>query len=125
MTNLICDFRVGWPVGPHMGFGVGAVDIIDSVSLNPVVGGPITVRTPGGALVGAVPAGATFGGPFLKGNGWAFGYQAIAGFRYDIHPRPAFDLAYRSRPAPAPPLPNTRVFPFPPLALPSSLASYQ
>src|SRR5690348_9459582 len=27
MTNFIYDFTVGWPVSPHLGFGVGAVDI--------------------------------------------------------------------------------------------------
>ena len=35
MTNFIYDFTVGWPVTPHIGFGIGAVDNIDSVTLNP------------------------------------------------------------------------------------------
>src|SRR5262249_41291104 len=26
MTNFIYDFTLGWPVSPHLGFGVGAVD---------------------------------------------------------------------------------------------------
>jgi len=48
MTNFIYDFTIGWPVSPHLGFGVGAVDIVDSVSLNTVGGiGPLTVRAPG------------------------------------------------------------------------------
>src|SRR5246127_3303872 len=34
MTNVIYDFTIGWPVSPHVGAGIGAVDIIDSVSLN-------------------------------------------------------------------------------------------
>ena len=37
----------------------------------------------------------TFGGTFLKGNTWDFGYQAIAGIRYDINPLLAFDVDYR------------------------------
>src|ERR1700761_5414673 len=36
MTNFIYDFTLGWPVSPHIGFGVGAVDNVDSLSLNPV-----------------------------------------------------------------------------------------
>src|ERR1700694_4464694 len=27
MTNFIYDFTLGWPVTPHIGFGIGAVDI--------------------------------------------------------------------------------------------------
>ena len=33
MTNFIYDFTIGWPVTPHIGFGVGAVDNVDSISL--------------------------------------------------------------------------------------------
>ena len=36
MTNFIYDFTIGWPVTPHIGFGIGAVDNVDSISLNPV-----------------------------------------------------------------------------------------
>jgi outer membrane protein OmpA-like peptidoglycan-associated protein len=125
MTNFIYDFTIGWPVSPHLGFGVGAVDIIDSVSQNPVVAGPITVRTPGGALVGAVPAGTTFGGTFLKGNSWQFGYQAIAGFRYDINPLLAFDLDYRYLATTDPTFNNKGVFPFPPFGLPPNTTKYK
>src|SRR5215472_8345050 len=39
MTNFIYDFTLGWPVSPHIGFGVGAVNNVDSISLNPV--GPV------------------------------------------------------------------------------------
>src|SRR6266478_3043254 len=42
MTNFIYDFTIGWPVSPHIGFGVGAVDIVDSVSLNPFTTTPGT-----------------------------------------------------------------------------------
>src|SRR5215472_16919893 len=34
MTNVIYDFTIGWPVSPHIGAGIGAVDVIDSVSIN-------------------------------------------------------------------------------------------
>src|SRR5215472_16483411 len=34
MTNLIYDFTLGWPVTPHIGAGVGAVDVITSASIN-------------------------------------------------------------------------------------------
>src|ERR1700756_2626338 len=86
MTNFIYDFTLGWPVSPHIGFGVGAVDNVDSISLNGVTlnGGPFTVSGPGGVL-GRIGTGTPFpnptiGGTFLKGNSWNFGYQAIAGF---------------------------------------------
>ncbi len=29
MTNVIYDFVVGWPVTPHIGFGIGAVDNVE------------------------------------------------------------------------------------------------
>ena len=102
MTNFIYDFTIGWPVTPHIGFGIGAVDNVDSVSLNPVTLnglGPTTVSGPGGVF-GRIGAGTPFpnptlGGTFLKGSQWNFGYQAIAGFRYDINPLLAFDVDYR------------------------------
>ena len=34
MTNVIYDFTIGWPISPHIGGGVGAVDVLDSVSVN-------------------------------------------------------------------------------------------
>lgn len=70
MTNLIYDFQVNWPVTPHIGAGIGAVNIEASVN---------------------VP-GANYG---VKSNDWEFGYQAIAGIRYNINPSLAFDLDYR------------------------------
>ena len=102
MTNVIYDFTVGWPVTPHIGFGIGAVDNVDSISLNTVTLnglGLTTVSGPGGVL-GRIGAGTPFpnptlGGTFLKGSQWNFGYQAIAGFRYDINPLLAFDVDYR------------------------------
>ncbi|HTT81599.1 MAG TPA: OmpA family protein [Stellaceae bacterium] len=69
MTNLIYDFTFGWPITPHLGAGVGAVDVHDSWSV------------PGGAAASS--------------DSWEFGYQAIAGLRYNINPSLAFDLDYR------------------------------
>jgi len=74
MTNLIYDFAgLGWfgpAFSPHIGGGIGAVELRDGVR---VVGlGTITSNTQ-----------------------WEFGYQAIAGIRYNINPALAFDLDYR------------------------------
>jgi OOP family OmpA-OmpF porin len=84
MTNLLYDFTFGWPVTPHIGAGVGAVDVVDGVTLKPVViGAPVFPRpTP-------------TGGELLKGSDWVFGFQAIAGIEYNINPNLAFDLDYR------------------------------
>jgi OmpA-OmpF porin, OOP family len=117
MTNFIYDFTIAWPVSPHIGFGIGAVDIVDSVSLNPVTLGRITGAT------GAGPfnlAPQTYGGTFLKGNSWQFGYQAIAGFRYDINPLLAFDLDYRYLATTDPTFNNKGVFPLPPAGFPGT-----
>src|SRR5712671_4270074 len=93
MTNFIYDFTLGWPVSPHIGFGVGAVEINDSVTLNPIILGPFGPFPAVG--VGVIPR-QTFGGTLFKSSGtWQFGYQGIAGFRYDINPLLAFDLDYR------------------------------
>src|SRR5271166_1797660 len=64
MTNVIYDFTLGWPVTPHVGFGVGAVDIVDGVSANNFTLGPIVGSTPAGPF--AVPA-QTYGGTLLQG----------------------------------------------------------
>ena len=69
MTNLIYDFTFGWPITPHLGAGIGAVDIHDRWSI------------PGGAAASS--------------DSWEFGYQAIAGLRYNINPSLALDLDYR------------------------------
>ena len=71
MTNLIYDVNLGWPVTPHVGAGIGAVDVIDRAK-----------RT-------AAPSFK------LSDNDWQFGYQAIAGVRYNISPNLALDLDYR------------------------------
>ena len=70
LANLIYDFDLGWPVKPHIGAGIGGVDIIDKASAPRL-------------------------GTFLNDNAWEFGYQAIGGLRYDVTPNIAVDLDYR------------------------------
>jgi len=72
MTNAIYDFTLGWPVTPHIGVGIGAVDLHDSISTK--AAHPMTIQS---------------------SSDWEFGYQAIAGIRYNINPALAFDLDYR------------------------------
>jgi OmpA-OmpF porin, OOP family len=94
MTNVIYDFTIGWPVSPHIGAGIGAVDVIDSLSINRYT----LVNPIGLGIQPPVPlsvAPQTFGGTLLSGSGWRFGYQGIAGFRYDFSPAVSFDLDYR------------------------------
>ena len=112
MTNLIYDFTVGWPISPHIGAGIGAVDVITSASIN-----SFTLTNPIGApIVPALPlsvAPQTFGGTLIHGSGWRFGYQAIAGIRYDFSPAIAFDLDYRYLGTTDQTLTNSARFPFP------------
>jgi len=99
MTNLIYDFGTwGWnwwvPITPHIGAGIGAVDVITSASINSFtlgnpIGAPIIPNTP----LSVAPQ--TFGGTLINGSGWRFGYQAIAGLRFEFTPQFAFDLDYR------------------------------
>jgi OmpA-OmpF porin, OOP family len=77
MTNVLYDFNLaglGWniglPVTPHIGAGVGAVNVQDRVRV-PVLG------------------------TILRDDDWQFGYQAIAGLRYNFTPNLAADLDYR------------------------------
>jgi OOP family OmpA-OmpF porin len=73
MTNVLYDFTIpslAWPVTPHIGGGVGAVNVIDRAR------------------------SANFG-TVSRGEDWEFGYQAIAGVRYAINPNVALDLDYR------------------------------
>jgi OmpA-OmpF porin, OOP family len=112
MTNVIYDFTVGWPVSPHIGAGIGAVDVITSASVN-----TFTLNNPIGApIVPATPlsvAPQTFGGTLVHGSGWRFGYQAIGGIRYDFSPSIAFDLDYRYLGTTDQTLTNSARFPFP------------
>jgi len=122
MTNFIYDFGTllfNWPFTPHIGFGIGALNNVDSVSLNSISipstaspTGALFFKTPGGGVFPAqLPA--TVGGTFLKSNTWNFGYQPIVGFRYDINPLLAFDLDYRYLASTSPSVRNRGVFPFP------------
>jgi outer membrane protein OmpA-like peptidoglycan-associated protein len=77
MTNVLYDFNLaglGWnfglPVTPHVGAGIGAVNVIDHVKVPGI-------------------------GRLLNNDDWQFGYQAIAGLRYNFTPAVAFDLDYR------------------------------
>jgi OOP family OmpA-OmpF porin len=112
MTNFIYDFTLGWPVSPHLGFGVGAVEINDSASLTSgAIPGPIAFTLPTGPVF--IPA-QSFGGTLFKNSStWQFGYQAIAGFRYDINPLLAFDVDYRYLATTDATYNNKGVFPFP------------
>src|SRR2546423_1223061 len=72
MTNAIYDFTFGWPITPHVGVGIGAVNLSDKISTKP-------------------PSAFTV----ASSNTWELGYQGIAGIRYNINPALAFDLDYR------------------------------
>jgi outer membrane protein OmpA-like peptidoglycan-associated protein len=82
MTNVIYDFTFGWPITPHIGAGIGAVNINDGISANRPINRPIR------GLPADLPGS-------VNGNTWSFGYQGIAGLRYNINPALAFDLDYR------------------------------
>ncbi|HZT88384.1 MAG TPA: OmpA family protein [Stellaceae bacterium] len=71
MSNVIYGFDYGWRIVPHLGFGVGAVDLRTSESQSPGLG------------------------TIASGDDWEFGYQGIGGIRYNISPSLAFDLDYR------------------------------
>jgi opacity protein-like surface antigen len=70
MTNVLYDFTIGWPITPHIGVGIGAMHVFDGL------------RVPGSGQV-------------FNDSNWQFGYQAIAGLRYDINPLFALDLDFR------------------------------
>ncbi|MBV9863547.1 MAG: OmpA family protein [Alphaproteobacteria bacterium] len=73
MTNAIYDFTFGWPITPHLGGGIGAINLREGL------GGTAGGRT----------------GEIQNGSQWEFGLQGIAGIRYNINPALAFDLDYR------------------------------
>jgi len=70
MTNVLYDFAAGWPVMPHIGVGIGAMDVFDGLKI------------PSRRLI-------------FNDNSWQFAYQAIAGLRYEINTFLALDLDYR------------------------------
>jgi opacity protein-like surface antigen len=70
MTNVLYDFTVGYAITPHVGFGVGAVDVFDGLKLPGI-------------------------GQLFNNSSWQFGYQGIAGIRYNLSPTFTLDLDYR------------------------------
>jgi outer membrane protein OmpA-like peptidoglycan-associated protein len=70
MTNLIYDFDVGWALRPHIGVGIGAVDVMEN-----------------GRATGI--------GSLGNDDAWEFGYQAIAGASYAFNPNWSAELDYR------------------------------
>jgi opacity protein-like surface antigen len=70
MTNVIYDFTTGWSITPHVGVGIGAMNVFDGLK--------VARRA-----------------VFFNDSSWQFAYQAIAGLRYDINPVLALDLDYR------------------------------
>ena len=81
MANAIYDFTFGWPITPHVGAGVGGVNLDRGFS------GTGNLNIP---ALGTVAVN-----PNFNGNQWVFGYQAIAGIRYLINPALALDVDYR------------------------------
>ncbi len=80
MTNAIYDFAVGLPFTPHLGGGIGAVIQHDGWGATAV---PPFAKAP-------TPLGTC-----ARSTTVEFGYQAIAGIRYDINPSLALDVDYR------------------------------
>jgi OmpA-OmpF porin, OOP family len=70
MTNVLYDFTLGYPITPHIGFGVGAVDVFDGLKIAGI-------------------------GQLFNNSTWQFGYQGIAGLRYNISPTLTVDIDYR------------------------------
>ena len=70
MTNVVYDFTVGYPITPHVGFGVGAANVFDGLKLPRI-------------------------GQLVNNSSWQFGYQGIAGIRYKLGQALTLDLDYR------------------------------
>jgi opacity protein-like surface antigen len=87
MTNAIYEgLGLGWPSAPHLGIGVGAVDVQDEVTAS---GGSTTLLGPTSSF-GSAGSGTAF-----HDQQWAFCHQGVAGARYEITPGVAVDLDYR------------------------------
>jgi opacity protein-like surface antigen len=89
LTNVIYNFALPElhlfgvalpPISPHAGLGIGAVNIVDTLALNP------DLR----AGLGLDAASCC-----LHGNIWEFAYQGIAGVRFEITPNLLLDIDYR------------------------------
>ena len=70
MTNVLYDFSIDWPIMPHIGVGIGAMNVFDGL------------KAPSRGVV-------------FNDSSWQFAYQAIAGLRYDINSVLTLDLDYR------------------------------
>src|SRR6266436_8617837 len=70
MTNVLYDCTLGWPRTPHVGVGIGAVEVFDGLKVPGI-------------------------GQLFNNSTWQFGYQGIAGLRYNLNPFLALDLDYR------------------------------
>jgi len=73
MSNVLYDFPVNWPVTPHIGFGVGELEVVDRVNTNT----PNQVTN------------------HLLDFDWVPAAQAIAGLRYDYNRFVSLELDYR------------------------------
>ncbi len=82
MANVLYDFTFGWPITPHIGGGIGGINVNRSFGFSG------TATAPNGAIVNF-----TTSQPSV--NSWRFGYQGIAGLRYMINPALALDVDYR------------------------------
>jgi OmpA-OmpF porin, OOP family len=80
MANALYDFTFGWPITPHIGAGIGALNIDGGLSLQGTREPTLLANT---------------GFSSVNGNTWEFAYQGIAGLRYMINPALAVDLDYR------------------------------
>ena len=70
MSNVIYDINMGWPVTPHIGGGIGAVDVVENAKV---------------AGIGAL----------ANSDDWQFGYQGIVGASYNFNPNWSAELDYR------------------------------
>ena len=86
MTNVVYDFTLGYPITPHIGFGVGAANVFDGLMLQGL-------------------------GQVFNNHNWQFSYQGIAGIRYELTPALTLDLDYRylATTQPAFAIPNTNL----------------
>lgn len=70
MTNVLYDFTPGFQITPHVGFGVGAANVFDGLKLPGI-------------------------GQLFNNSSWQFGYQGIAGVRYNLSEVFTLDFDYR------------------------------
>src|SRR6202007_1689218 len=68
--HVLYDFTLGYPITPHVGCGVGAADVFDGLKVPGI-------------------------GQLFNNSSWQFGYQGIAGIRYNLSPTFTLDLDYR------------------------------